>query len=252
MMHGARPESREWTLSEGEVHVWRCTLDSVPPSVERRDACLSADERTRSAQFLAPLERRRFIRSRIVLRHVLAGYHGVSASDVPLAREPGGRPFVDGAERLFFSLSHSGDVALIAVADVAIGVDVERVRPIPRAAGMARRIMHPDTVALLESLPQSQLELSFLDAWTQREAHVKAVGGGLFRTPDVLPFDPRLPDDASVRTLVSRADGSHWSVARFRPYHSTRAALAAPGTLRVVRIMDWNGGMSDTNEESAQ
>ena len=252
MMHGAPPESGEWTLSEGEVHVWRCALDSVSPSVERRDACLSADERTRSALFIAPLERRRFIRSRIALRHVLAGYHGGSASDIPLAREPGGRPFVEGAERLFFSLSHSGDVALIAVADVPIGVDVERVRSIPRAAAIARRVMHPETVAVLESLPQSQFEPSFVDAWTQREAHVKAVGGGLFRTPDVLPFDPRLPDDASVHALVSRADGARWSVARFLPYHSARAALAAPGTLRVVRIMDWSGVMHDTTEESAQ
>lgn len=252
MMHGARPESGEWTLREGEVHVWRCALDGISPSVERRDACLSADERARSAQFIAPLERRRFIRSRIVLRHVLAGYHEASPSDIPLAREPGGRPFVQGAERLFFSLSHSGDAALIAVADVPIGVDVERVRSIPRAASIARRVMHPDTAALLESLPPSQLDASFLDAWTQREAHVKAVGGGLFRTPDVLPFDPRLPDDASVHRLVSRADGSRWSVARFLPYQSTRAALAAPGTLRMVRIMDWSGVMQHNNEESAQ
>lgn len=250
MMQGASPEPGKWTLHEGHVHVWRCALDSVFPSVEGPDACLSADERTRSAQFIAPLERRRFIRSRIVLRHVLAGYHGVSASDIPLAREAGGRPFVKGAERLFFSLSHSADVALIAVADVAVGVDIERVRPISRGAEIARRIMHPETVAVLESLPQSQFEPSFLDAWTQREAHVKAVGGGLFRTPDVLPFDPLLPSDGSVHPIVSRADGSQWSVARFQPYPSTRAALAAPGSLRMVHLMDWNDVVHDATEES--
>lgn len=252
MMHRVMPEPGKWTVHEGEVHVWRCALDSISPSVEGRDACLSADERTRSAQFIAPLERRRFILSRIALRHVLADYHGVAASDLPLAREPGGRPFVEGAERLRFSLSHSGGVALIAVADVAVGVDVERVRPVARAAAIARRIMHPETVALLESLPQSEFEDSFLDAWTQREAHVKAVGGGLFRTPDVLPFDPRLPHDATVHRLVSREDGVQWSVARFLPYHSTRAALAAPGPVRAVRIMDWNGVLEDAREEGTR
>lgn len=250
MMHRGLPEPGKLTLHEGEVHVWRCALDRVSPSVEGRVACLSADERTRSVQFIVPLERRRFILTRIVLRHVLAGYHGLAASDIPLAREASGRPYVEGAERPFFSLSHSADVALIAVADVAVGVDVERVRPVARAAEIARRIMHPETVALLESLPPSQFERSFLDAWTQREAHVKAVGGGLFRTPDVLPFDPGLPNDATVHPLVSRADGSRWSIARFLPYRSSRAALAAPGALRAVRIMDWSDVVQDTTEES--
>ena len=248
MIHGLPSGSMNGVLYEREVHVWRVVLDRLSPSVERRAACLSRDEIDRSTQFTAPLEQRRFILSRIVLRDVLARYHGAPAADIPLAREAGGRPFVQGAERLFFSLSHTGGVALIAVADSAIGVDVERVRRVPRAAAIARRVLHPDTVALLETLPRPEFAATFLDAWTQREAHVKAVGGGLFRTADVLPFDPLQPDDATVHAVVSRMDGSRWSVARFQPYASTRAALAAPGTLRRIQIMDWN----DTREEGEE
>ena len=236
-------------LHEREVHVWRVVLDRLSPSVERRGACLSRDEATRSRQFVAPLEQRRFVLSRIVLRDVLARYHGGAASDIPLAREAGGRPFVQGAERLCFSLSHTGGVALIAVAHGAIGVDVERVRHVPRAAAIARRVLHPDTVALLETLPRPEFAAAFLDAWTQREAHVKAVGGGLFRTADELPFDPLQPDDATVHVVVSRTDGGRWSVARFLPYAATRAAVVAPGTLRRIQIMDWN---DDTPEEGEQ
>jgi 4'-phosphopantetheinyl transferase len=250
MIKGPPSESQKLTLQEHEVHVWRVALHTVSPSVESRASCLSADERTRSTQFVAPLGRRRFILSRIVLRHVLAGYHGTAAADVPLAREAGGRPFVQGADRLFFSLSHSGDVALIAVADVMVGVDVERIRPVERAAQIAHRILHPETVAVLGTLPQSEYVRAFLDAWTQREAHVKAVGGGLFRTADVLPFDPQQPEDATVRSVVSRADGSEWSVARFLPYESARAAVAAPGALRAIRIMDWYDVVRDTTEEN--
>lgn len=246
MIHEPPSGSMNGVLHEREVHVWRVVLDRLSPSVEHRAACLSRDEITRSTQFAVPEERRRFILSRIVLRDVLARYHGAPAADVPLAREAGGRPFVQGAERLFFSLSHTGGVALIAVADSAIGVDVERVRRVPRAAAIARRVLHPDTVALLETLPRPEFAAGFLDAWTQREAHVKAVGGGLFRTADVLPFDPLQPDDATVRAVLSRADGARWSVARFQPYASTRAALAAPGTLRRIQVMDWN---EDTAEE---
>lgn len=249
MMHRPTDRPTKSALPEGEVHVWRAALDGAPRSVEGGRSCLSVDELTRAAQFIAPLGRRRFALSRVVLRHVLAGYHGIAAAEIPIARESSGRPYVQGADGLFFSLSHSGGTALVAVAGVPVGVDVERVRPVPRAAGIARRILHPATVAVLEGLPRAQYVAAFLDAWTQREAHVKAVGGGLCRTVDVLPFDPLQPDDATVHTVVSRADGSEWSVARFRPYDATRAAVAAPGTLSAIRILDYDL-VHETTEES--
>ncbi|MBR9990878.1 MAG: 4'-phosphopantetheinyl transferase superfamily protein [Gemmatimonadetes bacterium] len=245
MMDGASSESRKPTLREREVHVWRVALDSVSPSGERLDSCLSPDERIRAAQFIAPLEQRRYVASRIVLRHVLASYHDMDAAAVPLVREVGGRPFVQGADRVFFSLSHTADIGLIAVARAVVGVDVERHRSVARAANIARRILHAETVAMLEALPPPEFDIAFIDAWTQREAHVKAVGGGLFRTPDVLPFDPSQPHDASVRSVTSRADGGRWSVARFLPYEAARAAVAVPGPLDSIRFMDWQDVMHD-------
>lgn len=227
------------TLEEREVHVWRVALDSVPPSMESRTECLSADERTRSTLFTAPLEQRRYIASRIVLRHILATYHGVPAAEIRILREAGGRPYIEDADRLFFNLSHSRDTALIAVSDIMAGVDVERARRVGRAGRIARRILHPDTVATLRALPAGQRERAFLYAWTQREAHVKAVGGGLFRTADILPFDPRQPDDASIHSIAARHDGSVWSVAHFRPHSAARAAVVARGKLRKIRLMEW-------------
>lgn len=239
-MHGLPSESPRLPLPERVAHVWRVVLDGDFPPVESRAACLSADERARSTLFVAPLERRRFVISRIVLRDILAGYYGAAAGEIPIAREPGGRPFIEGTERLHFSLSHSGSTALIAVAEMTIGVDVERVRRIARAEAIARRVLHADTVATLESLPVSQRDAAFIDAWTQREAHVKAVGGGLLRTPDVLPFDPSQPEDATVHSIASRSDGAVWSVARFVPCTGVRAAVVTPGVLRGIRIMDWD------------
>lgn len=227
------------TLNAHEVHVWTVALDSVPPSMESRGECLSSDERTRATLFTAPLEQRRYIASRIVLRHILASYLGVSAAEIRIRREPGGRPFIEGADRLFFNLSHSRETALVAVSGVMVGVDVERARRIARAGSIARRILHPDTFAALRRLPPGPRERAFLYAWTQREAHVKAVGGGLFRTPDVLPFDPRQPDDASVHSIAARHDGSLWSVAHFRPHAGARAAVVTRGALQQIRLVEW-------------
>ena len=194
----------------------------------------------RSDRFIAQPERRRFVLSRIVLRHILARYHGTAPDAVPLAREAGGRPYVEGSDQLFFSLSHSGEIAVIAIATSPVGVDVERIRSIERAPAIARRVLHHDTVDILHALPAPLFDAAFLDAWTQREAHVKAVGGGLFRTADVLPFDASQPTDASVHAVLSREDGSRWSVARFLPYPAARAAVVAPAPVHDVRLLDWN------------
>src|SRR5690606_5421059 len=105
---------------------------------------------------------------------------------------------------------------------------------------IARRILHPDTVALLGALPPQHRNRAFIDAWLQREAHVKAVGGGLFRTGDVLPFDPRQRADASVRPVIARDDGSLWSTARFRPAPAVRAAVVTPGLVDRILPIDWN------------
>lgn len=233
------------------MHVWRVALDSVSPSVEARAACLSPDERTRSGLFISQPERRRFILSRIVLREILAGYHGGAPDAVPIAREVGGRPFLAGSDRLFFSLSHSADIALVAVAATRVGVDVERIRSIDRARGIARRVLHEETVASLSALPRPLFDTAFIDAWTQREAHVKAVGGGLFRTPDVLPFELEQPADATIRTTRSREDGSEWSIARFLPYPTVRGAVVAPAPVHQLRLLDWNGGTHSAEESNS-
>ena len=229
----------EWTLLDTEAHVWRAALDAIPAAIEMRSECLSEDERARATLYTVDRERQRFIKSRIVLRHILAAYHGVDPAELRLGREPGGRPYIESADRLFFSLSHSRGTALVAVAPAPVGVDVERVRRITHERAIAARILHPDTVAALESVPSTRRTDAFVDAWTQREAHVKAVGGGLFRTPDALPFDPDQPADGTVRRIASRTDGALWSAVRFEPFAGTRATLVTLAPLEQVRILDW-------------
>ena len=47
----------------------------------------------------------------------------------PVVRSPRGKPLFAGLEDRWFSLSHSGGIALCALSDRPVGVDVELVRP---------------------------------------------------------------------------------------------------------------------------
>ena len=111
-----------------DVEVWQVEL--AAGEAGWAEALLSADERERAARLTRPEP---WIVARAALRTVLGARLGVPAAEVEFAAGPHGKPELPGA-RLRFNLSHSGERALIALADgVEVGVDVERTARSSRA-----------------------------------------------------------------------------------------------------------------------
>jgi 4'-phosphopantetheinyl transferase len=138
----------------------------------------SADEELRAAAFHAEAVRERYLRAHRALRAVLA-----RATDAPLhfAATEKGKPWLPAAPDLKFSLSRSHEMALIAVAlDVEVGVDVERVRPIPEFLAIAERFFPPSEAAAFAATPAAGRERDFFRRWTRVEAMLKARGVGLY------------------------------------------------------------------------
>jgi phosphopantetheinyl transferase len=137
---------------DAEAHVWRVELDGE----DWPDAtALPAVERERAKRILSPVRRRRWIASRWALRTVLGAYLSRGPAAVELRIEPRGKPRLAAESRLRFNLSHSSNLALVAVAfDREVGVDVERLGDRPSA---------------------------FYEAWVRREAVAKCLGTGLGR-----------------------------------------------------------------------
>lgn len=225
------------SLRDAEAHVWRVVAAPSLHSVDTLASALSEGEAARAARIRDAAARARFITIRAALRHILARYLGGSAASLDLLTETFGKPVVDPAHGLHFSLTHSRDVTLVAIARTRIGIDVEQIREPRHLERTARRVLHPGTCTLLHTLPAGRRGYTFLLAWTQREAHVKAVGGGLFRTPDSLPFVTGSSDH--VLLVRDRHDDSLWSVARFEPDNHATAAVVAAGELRSLRFRSW-------------
>jgi phosphopantetheinyl transferase len=89
-----------------------------------------------------------------------------------------GKPFIDGGPH--FSISHSGDWAVIAVCDSPVGFDIEAVAPARDVAGIARRAFHPSErcAAALGGLDM------FYRIWTAKESYMKMLGRGITGMPD--------------------------------------------------------------------
>ena len=100
--------------------------------------------------------------------------------------EPGAVAFVDGAHgkpflspehrsNLQFNLSHSEDLAVLAVAQgLELGVDVERLRPI--SEGVAQRFFSRAEYNALKKFPPEWSTRGFYECWTGKEAFIKAHG----------------------------------------------------------------------------
>jgi 4'-phosphopantetheinyl transferase len=240
-------ESMKGTLEHGEVDVWMVPFDGVHTVLPDGSSCLSPGEKRRATTIVDPVARRSFVLLRLALRSLLSLHLGVAPREIEVAIRPGGKPAVAGDDGPCFSLSHARRLGLIAIARDEVGIDVESHRALRHPRRTLRRIFHPGTAAFIESLDDGERAAAFLDAWTQREAHVKAVGGGLFRTPDVLPYSPGFADGVLHQVRERDAHGT-WSVARFTPVSSMRAAVVVRGTAHTLRLRT----AADTLEQMAE
>jgi 4'-phosphopantetheinyl transferase len=157
----------------GDVDVWLVHLHSGgewPPPTPA--------EFQRAGRLVSAAYQQRYLRSHAALRSILARYTSV---DLNFAHGEHGKPYLPAAPELTFNLSHSHDMALVAVGQgVEVGVDVEWLRPLAECLAIAERFFPPLQAAALAGVPAAAREAEFFRLWTRIEAKLKARGIGLY------------------------------------------------------------------------
>jgi len=193
-----RPGTTALELAPHETRVWVVDLDAglnpeddqdaPEPDVER--ALLTADEQARADRFVRPRDRRRFIRCRAALREILGQLLAIRAGSVRFRASGHGKPELDweamgaadmaGRSALQFNVSHSAGLGLVAVGrGRALGVDVEKVRPISEAERIVASYFTPAELAAFSSVTDQAKAMAFMRGWTRKEAILKGLGIGL-------------------------------------------------------------------------
>lgn len=200
-------------LGAESVHVWRVRLD--PPG-DLRDAwdILSDAEQVRARRLMQEHHRRRYVAAHAALRRILAGYVGGSARELTFTSGPHGKPaLAAGTQRagatLEFNLSHSHDLALVALAwERPVGVDLERWDRERNHLELAERFFSPAERASLRALADRHADLvhGFFAAWSRKEAYLKARGEGVLR--GLHHFDVTLDPREPARLLADRLDAA--------------------------------------------
>lgn len=208
-------------IAGDEVHLWETPLSIWEFELAHIGDALSPDERVYAAAFHNERARRQFVISRGMLRQLLSRYLDRPTADIQFETEGDGKPVLAGERGVEFNLSHSGEIVVYAVAaSRPVGVDLEHLRPIPRAVELANRFLSPEESETIASAPQELRDREFLSSWVKREACAKARGTSIWRALE----SPRQSDAAAATE-----DGLY--TVRLVDYSDRYvAAVAAPGS----------------------
>jgi len=189
--------------------IWYVGVDQVPESLA---VLLDGRDHARRRRILRKADRDRFLAAWVLARLVLGEKLGRDPAALSFDRtcthcaDPGhGKPVVETATTgpgLDFSLSHAGGLAVVAVSDRTVGLDVE-----DATAGE-----QPLAPALTERERTTCLTYAdFARLWTRKEAVLKAAGKGLAIHPGrievlgstllALPEELGRPEDYTLRDL---------------------------------------------------
>lgn len=141
-----------------ELHVWSIDLGRKSPQCRRAAA-------------------------QAALREILAAYLGKNPQQIELASGARGKPYLPPPEvELEFNLSHSGEIALVALSsEHPVGVDVEQVQPGRDLLALAERAMGAEDVEAVRVAAPAERILVFHQRWARHEARLKCLGVGIFR-----------------------------------------------------------------------
>lgn len=144
--------------------------------------------RVQAMQIKDPKKRAQSLAAGLLLQHAAREHLGseAPAGIYEVATEEKGKPYFKDFPRMHFSLSHSGQMVLVALSDRTVGADIQEWKELK--ADIAGRFFHPEETAYLRNLPASASEKAFFDLWCLKESYIKYTGKGLSQPLDELDF----------------------------------------------------------------
>ena len=212
-------------MEQSQIDTWWIPLTSSSEVSALSESILSREERLRADRFHFAEHARQFRVCHVALRIVLEKYLHQPAQTILLTTAPLGKPVIADHTRVHFSLSHTNDVAIVAVSsDLEVGVDIEQIRFDLRVGEMLSCFTLCEQEILRETNSNDARVAAFFRLWTRKEAVLKADGAGLRSALN--GFDVSRSRDE----VVSFPEGTQqlWRVDDLEVPSGYFAALAAP------------------------
>lgn len=147
---------------------------------------------------------RNYIEVHLWLNAHLATLTGEQPQELRFGFAENGKPHLIDYPEIHFNLSHCKGMALLAVADRPVGVDVEPVDRVADWQGIAERFFHQQEYQAILALPEAEQALGFLRIWTAKEALLKATGQGIAHGLDGFVVSPKESDATLLLEAVDK------------------------------------------------
>ncbi|HSW20501.1 MAG TPA: 4'-phosphopantetheinyl transferase superfamily protein [Ramlibacter sp.] len=230
------------------MNIWQVPLDLDAARVEQLEALLSQDERDRAGRFRRGADRLRFVAAHAALRLILSKTVGTPAAQLGFVYGPAGKPSLAEAPGgpPFFSMSHSGDCALVAVFDDApVGVDLEMLAHAAEHALDLVDLFTAAELAEIEAAPGAQRPLASYRCFVRKEALLKAAGCGLGLGVDQITVST----GAQARLVDSQhgdIEAGAWSLHALDEPGVWTGAVAVRGPMPDITARPWDWELETT------
>lgn len=149
--------------------IYYCTAEEIEPIYDAAAELVMAKRRKKAERLLKKEDRLLSVGASLMLRSVLK-----INSDEEMLYNEHGKPYLEHGP--CFSISHSGNTAVLVVSENEIGADIEKLRT-------------PDIRIAKRSFSEEEAELAMLSPenftrlWTRKEAVLKLLGAGFSVSP---------------------------------------------------------------------
>ncbi|MBW4459187.1 MAG: 4'-phosphopantetheinyl transferase superfamily protein [Nodosilinea sp. WJT8-NPBG4] len=216
------------SLGDSETHVWFLDLIELQQQASELSALLSPDEQERAAQFKFDRDRLEYTITRGVLRLLLGAYLQSEPQAFQFTYNLWGKPSLS-TTCLHFNVAHSHNFSMLAFnLTCSLGVDIEWIHPNFSIQNLTQLVLTDTEIQVMSGLPSSYQPLAFFQAWTRKEAYIKALGRGLSIQLNTL----EVGFDLKAVTLVTGLVGE-------RHLLSKRSSTQDDQTQTSLSLKDW-------------
>lgn len=154
-------------------------------------------ELNRAKRFHFEKDRNRFIICRVLLKFVLAKQTGHDINAIKIEIDSNKKPYLISNKPIHFNLSHTEDMAIIALNNTKVGIDIEYLN---KDFDFKEVMTHVYSKFEIDTIINSKNQRhTFYKYWTRKESVVKATGEGI---NDHLPLLPAMDGNHTVDSNI--------------------------------------------------
>lgn len=169
-------------LMAHDIDLWKIHISDHLQYLDEVVFLLNDAERNKADRFYLATDRQRFILSKGILKYLLGKYTGQKPQHIILEHGKNKKPYWP-QSAICFNTAHSGKLILIAISNVAVGVDVEKIDKAFAYTDIVHRCFAEEEKMQIKSKNNHN---DFYTIWSRKEAVVKVDGTGIADNMDAL------------------------------------------------------------------